>query len=124
MSEGQPNTPLLQMLENDVRIIGSYMREFSSYVIGEGISQYPVYVAHLEGIALGKAFMTREQHKLNWSYNISFLEELTAKKIISADKASDFKSTYGAPAERACILVVVEEEANFIFVDYVLKTQE
>lgn len=111
-------TPLLQTLENDIRIIGSYMREFSSHVIGKGISEYPIYVAHQDGVGLGKSFMTIEQHKLNWNYNVSVLEEFVSKGVMEKERVDDFRRTYGDAGERACVFMVLPKEASFIFVDY------
>ena len=122
MEEKQPMSPLLQTLENDIQVIGTYMREFSRHVISQEISEYPVYVAHQEGVALGKPFMTKDQHKLNWNYNVTVLEEFVTKKVVEREKVEDFMSTFGNPEERACVFVVLPTEASFVFVDYVLET--
>lgn len=124
MEEINPLSPLLQTLENDIHIIGTYMREFSRHVIGQEISEYPIYIAHQEGVALGKPFMTKDQHKLNWNFNVSVLEEFVTKKVVEREKVEEFMSTFGDPEERACIFVVVEDEASFVFVDYLLSTEK
>lgn len=122
MEEINPLSPMLQTLENDIQVIGTYMREFSKHVISEEISAYPVYIAHQEGVALGKPFMTKDQHKLNWNYNVTVLEEFVNKKVVEKEKVEEFMSTFGEPEERACIFVVLPNEASFIFVNYVPET--
>ena len=111
-------SPVLKTLKEDIHIIGSYMKEFSNHVIEQEISEYPVYVAFLDGTKLGKPFFTREGHKLHWNYNVTILEEFVSKKVVERDKVDEFMNSFGDPLERACILVLMEEEGGFVFVDY------
>lgn len=114
----------LEAIRNDLRIIGSTMRSFSMHVINEDISQFPVYVASQEAVAIGKPFLTKEKDHLNWNYNVSILEEFVKKGVVSEDKLEDFIETFGDPEERACIFVVLPTEGGFVFVPYEVEEEE
>jgi len=46
------------------------------------------------------------------------LEELKKKKIIQKERLEAFQITYKSPDDYACFLLLLPEEANFIFVPY------
>lgn len=124
MSDSPKMSPILRSLNEDLQVIGPFLKEFSKHVILDGISEYPVYIASFEPSNLGKPFFDRLQHKLNWYYNASILEEFVNKKVVTREKVDEFMSTFGDPEERACILILLEDEASFLFIPYQPNTEE
>jgi hypothetical protein len=82
--------PALEAIRSDILIIGPTMRAFSRHVIGEEISQFPVYVAYQDAVSIGKPFLTKENDHLNWHYNVSILEEFVKRGVVEKDKLEDF----------------------------------
>ena len=109
---------MLQTLENDFQVIGNYFKEFSSHVLNEQISDYPIYVASQEVVPIGKPFLSKEHHKLNWNYNATILEDLVSRELISRENVKNFTKAFGDPLEKACLFVVLKNEASFIFLKY------
>lgn len=119
MMEEKPTlSPILKSLQDDFEIIGTFVRDFSLQVIEQGISEYPVYIAFKGESSVGKPFFRKEQHRLHWNYNASILEDFVEKKIVLRDHVEEFMNTYGDPEERACVLILLEEEAGFLFVPF------
>jgi len=114
-------SPVLESIREDIGIAGSFMQEFSTHVIDQNISRFPVYIASKDEVKIGRPFLSRVSHKLHWNYNASILEELVKKGIVLREKLEEFAETYGDPEERACIFVVLPGEGGFIFVPYFLE---
>jgi len=108
--------PALQLLHDDFQVIGSFVREFSGHVIADEISEYPVYVAFQDHSPFGKPFLNSQEHKLNWNYNASVLEEFVRSGLIPKERVEDFTSTFADPLEKACVFLIAEAEASFVFV--------
>ena len=121
MNQPEENTqlsPVLESLRNDIRMVGAMIQSFSMHVINDEVSRYPIYIAYLEEVSMGRPFIQRETMQLNFNYNASILEEFVKRGVILRDKVQDFKETYGDPEERACIFVVLPQEGGFVFVPF------
>ncbi|HHG85347.1 MAG TPA: hypothetical protein ENJ82_11430 [Bacteroidetes bacterium] len=118
MTDTKSSNPVLEGIRNDVRIMGTFMRDLSMHVINEEISRFPVFVAYTGNIDLGRPFFNIESQNLNWNYNASILEEFVKRGVVQEDKVDAFTETYGDPEERACIFVVTQEAGGFVFVPY------
>lgn len=115
---GEGLSPILKTLKDDFKKIGEMVRAFSLQVIEQGISEYPVYIAHVNEVTVGKPFLSKDQYGLNWNYNATILEDFVNRKIVMRDNVEEFMNTYGDPSERACILIILPEEAGFLFVPF------
>lgn len=124
MTDTKSSNPVLEGIRNDVRVMGTFMRDLSMHVINEEISQFPVYVAYTGDINIGRPFFNLEKHHLNWNYNASILEEFIKRGVVQEDKVEHFQETYGDPEERACIFVVTQEAGGFVFVPYEIAEEE
>ena len=122
MEEPRPLSPVLQSLHDDLQLIGSFIREFSGHVVRDEISEFPIYVAFKEQAPVGRPFLNSTEHQLKWNYHASVLEEFVSTGIIPRDRVEDFMSNFPDPAEKACILVIVEGEASFVFVPLAATT--
>ena len=118
MSISEKSEKLLQSIREDLRVIGINMKEFSRQVIEEGISGYPVYIAYRNTCTLGKPFAIRDVTDLRWNYNASVLEEFVTRGIVAENKVQDFMNAYSDPLEKICILLLVDEGANIIFLPF------
>ena len=118
MSTTEKSEKLLQTIREDLLVIGVNLKEFSRQVIEQGISGYPVYIAYRKECGLGKPFARRDVSDLRWNYNASVLEEFVTRGIIAQDKVTDFMTAYSDPLEKICILLLVEEGANIIFLPF------
>lgn len=118
MKSNDKINPLLASVRNDVQLLGQVLRKFSQTLVGEGISQYPIFVAHEGDLDMGRPFVDRTLYHSNWWYNASHLEEFVKKGLVTKERIPDFRETYGDPDERACIFVAIPDGGGFVFVPY------
>lgn len=109
-----------QILENvqmDLQLYGDRLEALSRAVRDNNVSKYPIFVLHREPtIALGKPFIIAEEYGSQWSVNISILEELAQKNIISLERITNFKSIYKDPDQYACLFILSgDHDAGFAF---------
>ncbi|MEO0731740.1 MAG: hypothetical protein AAFZ52_02825 [Bacteroidota bacterium] len=89
-------------------------------VTDEGVSNYPIFFAyagedntHAPGIYVLEIKTNRGTH---WRVNVSTLEELVAKQIVTPDKVDPFRKVYKNSPDTLCFLIVDKEGARFGFV--------
>lgn len=116
MSDDKPLSPVLQSIQEDFQVIGSFVKEFSGHVVNDEISEFPMFIAFKENAPIGRPFLNTGEHHLKWNYHASVLEEFVSTGIIPREKVDDFISNFPDPLERACVLIIVEGEASFIFI--------
>jgi len=109
---------LIEGLEKELKRYNNVFREVADTTIDKGVSNYPVFVAHRQGIELGIPLIDGKQAGISWSYNITTLEELVTKNIIHTDKLKNFKEVYKDPESFICLFVVEEKGATFVFYPY------
>ncbi|MEM1217340.1 MAG: hypothetical protein AAGH79_00435 [Bacteroidota bacterium] len=105
-----------RLLESELRIYGPALGTAADTVLDQGVSKYPIFVAHQQTVDMGIPIFDREKVSGNWSVNVSTLEEFVTKQIIAPDKVDEFKKVYKDPAEEVCIFVLSELGANFIYI--------
>jgi len=91
---GLKEKALLQSLNDDVQLIGDYLKEVSQGIINS------------------------EMTKTNWSFNASFAEDLVAKEVLQADRFDEFQKVYKTKENHACLFVVSKVLQKFIFSPY------
>lgn len=109
---------ILESLYNDFEKVKESLRFVARKVIEEEISEFPIFVASHEWVEIGKPIFNREEIELNWFFFVSFVEEFEKRKLILRAKLKDFKDTYNDAEVKACIFLITETEAQFIFVPY------
>ena len=114
----------LESLKNDIDIVGEQLKEVALAVMNEGISDYPVFIASHQWMDIGKPVFDRDEFQTNWFFFASIIEDFVKRKIVLQEHLKAFKSTYGDPAEKACIFLIDKEEARFIFVPYSDASEE
>lgn len=118
-SEGQAkkDSPL-KSLEADLKIYAESMREVAIEIMVEGISLYPIFIAHQHEVKLGEVILDRVELNTNWTINASTLEEFVEAGVIKKQLQDRFLKTYKKPEDYMCIFAIVPEGANFIFFPY------
>ncbi|HEB61980.1 MAG TPA: hypothetical protein ENI82_02405 [Bacteroidetes bacterium] len=82
----------------------------------EGVSNYPIFVAHQDQLEIGIPLLNRVEAGTFWSINASTLEEFYTKKLILDEKLEDFKKLYKEHKGDICFFVVSELGAQYLFI--------
>jgi hypothetical protein len=108
----------LKSLETDLKFYNESIKEVSTEIIVEGISAYPIFVAHQHEVNLGELILDKNDLDTEWTIQASTVEEFVEKGIIHPDKKERFIKHYKDPHQFICLFVVVPEGANFVFFPY------
>jgi len=114
-SKGQ--SPLIS-LERDLKFFNESIREVALEIIMEGLSEYPIFVAHQHQLTLGEVILDRNELNTEWSIHASTLEEFVEQGVIKEILKERFINSYKNPNEYMCVFVVVPEGANFVYFPY------
>ena len=105
----------LKSLEADLKFYSESIKEVSTEIIVEGISAYPIFVAHQHEVKLGEIILDKNELNTDWTIQASTLEEFVEKGIVHKDKRDRFVKHFKDPHEFMCLFVIVPEGANFVF---------
>lgn len=108
----------LKSLESDLKFYNESIKEVATEIMLEGISEYPIFVAHQHEVRLGEPILDRIELNTEWSIHASTLEEFAEKGIIQESKKERFMTQYKDPHQYMCLFVIVPEGANFVFYPY------
>jgi hypothetical protein len=111
-------SPVLEKLHEDFGTIHPFLLKLSKELRDERISKYPIYIAQMQSVDLGRPIPIFEQLTLHYHYNASFLEEFVKKDIIPMAKVNIFREAYKHPEKYACFFMVTPLEAGFIYIPY------
>ena len=107
-------------LQTDVKPHLSPLSYAADTVRDENVSNYPIFFAYpgLENEQAPGIFVLdiRTARGIHWRVNISTLEELVAKQVVTSDKIDPFRRVYQDTPDTLCFLIVDEEGARFGFV--------
>ncbi|GAA4099403.1 hypothetical protein [Mucilaginibacter panaciglaebae] len=110
-------SPLVS-LPRDLKMFKESIREVAVEIMVEGLSKYPIFVAHQHELKLGEVILDRNELNTEWSIHASTMEEFIEVGLIKRSRRENFVASYKNPNEFMCIFVVVPEGANFVFVPY------
>ena len=116
--ENKKQSPLVS-LEADLKFFNESIREVAVEIMVEGLSSYPIFIAHQHELKLGEVILDRHDLNTEWSIHASMLEEFLEKGIIKEVLKERFIKSYKNPHEFMCVFVVVPEGANFVYYPYV-----
>jgi hypothetical protein len=108
----------LKSLESDLKFYSESLKEISAEIMEEGLSQYPIFVAHQHEVKLGELILDKNELNTEWSVHASTLEEFEQRGIVQTDKKDLFIKKYKNPLKFMCLFVIVPEGANFVFFPY------
>jgi len=110
-------SPLLS-LEVDLKLFNESLREVAIEIMVEGLSLYPIFIAHQHEVAVGEMILDKEDVNSDWSINASTLEEFIERGIVKKELKQRFIDTYKKPEDFMCVFVVTPDGANFVFFPY------
>jgi DNA-binding MarR family transcriptional regulator len=84
----------------------------------EGLSTYPIFIAHQHELKLGEVILDRNDLNTDWSIHASTLEEFEERGVIKPELKDRFINSYKNPNDFMCVFVVVPEGANFVYFPY------
>ena len=108
----------LKSLEADLKVYAESMREVAVEIMVEGISLYPIFIAHQHEVRLGEVILDHRELNTNWTINASTLEEFIETGVIKKQLRERFIKSYKKPEDFMCVFAIVPEGANFIFFPY------
>lgn len=109
----------VRQLNEDLALHKLLLKKIADVIIEEGISNYPIFVAHREDeLDLGKNIINRNIQENNWHINASHLEEFVNKNIINEAIVENFKAVYKDPQQYMCLFVISDDSVNFMFKSY------
>lgn len=115
--EVKRESPLVS-LEKDLELYAGSIREVAVEIKLEGISAYPIFIAHQHTVSIGEIILNKDELNTNWTIQASTMEEFVEKGIIHPDKKAHFLKSYKKPEDYMCVFVIVKEGANFIYYPY------
>jgi hypothetical protein len=116
--EPKKESPLLS-LERDLKFFNDSISEVAEEIMVEGLSRYPIFIAHQHEVHIGELILDRHDLNTEWSIQASTLEEFTEKGVIKPVLKDRFIQSYKDPYMYMCVFVVVPEGANFVYVPYI-----
>lgn len=120
---GSPQQPAaksaLLSLEHDLKVFNDAIREVAVEIIVEGLSKYPIFIAHQHELKLGEVILDRNELNSEWTIHASTLEEFIERGVIKPELKERFIASYKSPKDHMCVFVVVPEGANFVYYPYI-----
>jgi len=120
-NEEKPAPSPLLSLEKDLKLYNESIHEVAVEIMVEGLSRYPIFIAHQHEVKLGEPILDRYDLNTEWSINASTLEEFTESNVIKKELQERFLKTYKNPDDFMCLFVIVPEGANFVYYPYKKK---
>jgi Mg2+/Co2+ transporter CorC len=118
----QATETVLRQLQKDFRTIATDLEEIVDKILEEGITRYPVFIAAKQKIVLGIQIYERVASNLHFDFYLSPIEELIRKGVIRTEALQEFKDAYKNPLDTACVILISDNEYNFIFLPYTPST--
>lgn len=115
--EEKKESPLLS-LKRDLKLYNESIREVAVEIMVEGLSRYPIFIAHQHEVKLGEPILDRNDLNTEWSIHASTLEEFIERGIIKKELEARFIKSYKNPHDFMCVFVIVPEGANFVYYPY------
>jgi len=115
--QSKKDSPLLS-LEADLKLFKESIREVAVEIMIEGLTKYPIFIAHQHELALGEVILDRRDLNTEWSIHASTLEEFEERGVIKKELKERFIKSYKNPNDFMCVFVVVPEGANFVYYPY------
>jgi hypothetical protein len=116
--ENKKKVSPLKSLQTDLDFYSDSIKEVAIEIDVEGISSYPIFVAHQHEMKIGELILDREELGTQWTIHASTLEEFIEKGLIKKEKKELFVKNYKNASEFMCLFVVVPEGANFVYYPY------
>ena len=78
--DGQKDKPSpLVGLQKDLDFYSDAIQEVASDIIQEGLSDYPIFIAHQHEVSVGEVILDRNDLGTSWTIQVSTMEEFVEK---------------------------------------------
>src|ERR1700710_3256470 len=94
-------SPLIS-LERDLKFFNDSIHEVATEIMVEGLSNYPIFIAHQHVLSLGEVILDRHELNSSWSIHASTLEEFLERGVIKKELRERFVDTYKNPSKFIC----------------------
>jgi len=81
-AEGNKKESPLVSLEPDLKLFNESIREVAIEIMVEGLTKYPIFIAHQHELKLGEVILDRHDWNTEWSIHASTLEEFLERGLI------------------------------------------
>ncbi|WP_028295984.1 hypothetical protein [Olivibacter sitiensis] len=108
----------LRSLQKDLDFYKESIKEVAIEIVAEGLSAYPIFIAHQHEVSVGELILDRNELGTQWTIQASTLEEFVEIGLIKPERKKAFEATYKKPEDYMCLFVIVPEGANFVFYPY------
>ena len=116
-NDNKKDSPLAS-LGVDLKLFSESLREVAVEIMVEGLSMYPIFVAHQHEVKLGEEIFNKDDLNTEWNINASTLEEFMERGLVKKELKQRFIDSYKNAHDFMCVFVVVPEGANFVFFPY------
>lgn len=106
---------IVQNLKAEIEFYSETMAEVSLDIQVNGISEFPVFIAHQGGISFGEQILNHTDFGKHWSINTTFLEELIRVGLVTPQGEDQFKAAFKDPEKFFCVLLITDRSAHFVF---------
>jgi len=106
----------LMIIEQELAGFRKLLAATADQVLSKNVSKYPIFVMHMQEVAVGVPLVVRGKNKAKWSINASTLEEFAVKKLINESRIDEFRKTYKDPKTHLCVFVLSDMGAQFLFI--------
>lgn len=107
-------SPLVS-LKKDLDFYKDAIREVAIEIIAEGLSEYPIFIAHQHEVSMGEVILDKNELGTGWSIHASTLEEFVERGVVNEERKARFIKHYKNPDDFMCLFVMVPQGANFVF---------
>ena len=106
----------VEQFSEQVEFYLTLMKEAFDGVINEGVSKYRVFIFHQQEVTMGIPIADRADIGIDWSVNVSTLEEFYIKGLVTIEKVEEIKVKITGATPMFCCLVLGDEHASIVFV--------
>jgi hypothetical protein len=100
-------------LLEDCEQLQHIFRTTSATIRDEGVSKYPIFVAHeQEQMSVGLPLVNAGSSLTRLSYQATTLEELVAKQIVPMSQLDEFRKIYKSPDDYWCFMTIEIDDDN------------
>jgi Mg2+/Co2+ transporter CorC len=106
---------VLNMLEQDVKVLKTELKETIDDIVKEGYSKFPILVTHLQDIDIAEKIIDKDLYNTHFSFSATTLEQMVERGIIVPDKKTAFEQQYTTNKGSYCVLMLHPEVMKFVF---------
>lgn len=86
----EKKTSPLVSLEKDLDLYADSIKEIAIEIIAEGISHYPVFIAHQHTVSIGEMILNKDDLNTNWTIQASTAEEFVERGLSNRKEKKNF----------------------------------